>query len=250
MKKTILPALLLTAAPFAASADTLGFTIAAGMWDHKPSGPIQYSVGGTGDEIDVADDLGMESDTEGFFYAALEHPIPILPNIRVQRTALTSSGDATLTQSFTFGDTTYTASSDVSSEIVLDHTDVTLYYELLDNWVNLDLGLTGRNLDGSVEISDGVTTEKQAFSGWAPMIYADLAFDLPLTGLQVGVNGNALFYGDSEMSDYAARLSWESSIGLGVMGGYRQMTIKLDDFDDVSTDVKEKGPFAAAFFHF
>lgn len=241
--KKILPALLLAAAPLTTYADTLGFTIGAGAWDHEPSGPVSYEGG----DIDVANDLGMESDTEAFYYAVLEHPIPIIPNIRVQHTDLSSSGDGTINA--TFGG--YPYHEEVSSELVLNNTDVTLYYEVLDTMVGLDLGLTARNLDGSIELVGKTTgqTEKQTFNGWAPMVYGEASLDLPL-GFQVGVMGNVLFYGKSEMSDYLARLSWESSLGLGVMAGYRQMTVELDDFDDVSTNVKEKGPFAAAFFHF
>lgn len=249
--KKLLPACLLLALPAWASADVIGFEIGGGVWNHDPSGTIQYSDGGvTGDELDVADDLGMSDDTEGFFWAALEHPIPILPNLRIQATALTTEGSDTLNANF--GGDSY--SEPVDSKLVLDHTDFTLYWEVLDNVASLDLGITARAIDGSAEVKSQTDPNKQDkidFSGVIPMLYGDVAAALPL-GFSVGANANFLAIGDSEVSDLSARVTWESSLGLGVAAGYRVMNMTLDenDFDDFSSDVDMKGPWAAAYFHF
>lgn len=249
--KTLLPAFLLCALPVAASADVIGFEAGAGAWNHDPSGEISYTDAGiTGDEIDVADDLGLSDDSEAFYWLALEHPVPILPNIRVQGTALSTEGSGTVNARF--GGTTY--SEPVDSELVLDHTDVTFYWELLDNVVSLDLGLTARYIDGSAELASRTNPgkrDKVSFSGVIPMAYGDVEVSLPL-GFSVGASANFLAVSDSEVSDLSARLAWESDLGLGVMAGYRVLNMTLDesDFDDFSSDVDMKGPYAAAFFHF
>lgn len=249
--KMRLPAFLLCALPAAASADVIGFEVGGGSWNHEPSGEIRYSDAGiTGDALDVDDDLGLSDDSEAFYWLALEHPVPILPNIRVQGTALSAEGGGAV--SARFGGTTYNEA--VDSKLVLDHTDLTFYWELLDNVVSLDLGLTARYIDGSAEVasrSDPTKRDRVSFSGVIPMAYGDVEVNLPL-GFSVGAGANFLAVGDSEVSDLNARLVWKSGLGLGVTAGYRVLNMTLDesDFDDFSSDVDMKGPYAAAFFRF
>ncbi len=231
-----------------ASADTvLGIYAGAGVWQADLSGQAGNSL------IDV-DQLGLDDDNANFVYVALEHPIPLIPNLRLQQTQLDTSGSGELDADFKLDDVVFSGSSDVHSELQLDHTDVVLYYELLDNWVNLDLGLNVRNLDGELTVAGGGEKESVELSGWLPMLYAKAQFDLPTTGWSLAAEASGIGYSGDGLLDYTVKIAYESDLipflGLGLEAGYRSMTLDLEELDDLRTDLEVKGPYAAVTMHF
>lgn len=245
MKKTILAGGLVLAAPFAA-ADVLGVYVGAGQWQSDYSGLL----GDSDNNIDV-DELGLKDSDNNFFYIAFEHPIPILPNARIQHTDLSSRQSALITQSFTLDGETFVVGDDVATDVDLTHTDYTLYYELLDNWVNLDLGVTVRQFDGYVQAEGNLNSQYVDLDEAIPMIYGKAQFDLPLTGLYVGVQANIISYDDNDLSDMSANIGYrfiDSVLDLGIELGYRQMSLDINE--DVTADVDIKGPYAALTLHF
>lgn len=257
MKKTLITAATcLMALPTVASADTIGLFVGAGTFNPEFSGTFKNSdTSDTVGEIDLEDDLDLDDDSATFFYIAIEHPIPVLPNIRLARTDMEQEGTSTLTRDITFDGETYSANAQVDSTVDLSHTDVTLYYELLDNWVNLDLGLTVRQFDGKLEItgktSDGDTeTASEDVDYPVPMLYAKAQFDLPLTGLYASVDGNFIGYGGNTFFDATGKVGYETSIGFGVEAGLRSITLEIDDEEDVEADMEFSGMYLAAHYHF
>lgn len=246
MKKLLATTSLALLLPFTANADTVfGLKIGAGNWDHEPSGGIRYLDGGTGTSANLQNDLGLTKNGEGYSYIRLEHPIPIIPNIKVTNTSLLHAGSGTVTSDFTFGGTSYTASTATTSNIKLDHTDYTLYYELLDNVVSFDFGINIKSIDGSATInSDSVT-----FSGDIPMLYAAVELALP-AGFSIGAEASSLSIKDSEITDITAKVSWTSDYFLGVEAGIRTINMKLDNLGGVYSDIKFDGMFIGAYFKF
>lgn len=244
--KYTLPAVLLAALPSLAIADAIDFRIAAGAWYQEVSGDVQFDFG---ESLDV-DDLGFDKETKALLFASFEHPVPVLPNIAVAYTPVDFEGTGFL--SADVGGTTFNEVAD--SKLKFDQTDLTLYWKLLDNWVNLDLGLTGRYVDGEVDVVGQTTGQRErvTYSGPIPLLYGDLAFDLPLTGLSIGATGQGIQYKDSSAYDVSGRISYEFAFGLGLLAGYRYLKLDLDadDLDGVAIDADIKGPFGAAFFHF
>ena len=133
----------------------------------------------------------------------------------------------------------------------LSHTDVTLYYEILDNWVNLDLGLTGRVFDDGVSITDVNTGLKGDLDidYVIPLVYAEARFDLPLSGLSLGIQGNAISYDDDTLYDAKFNLGYTFAFGLGVEAGYRLIDFDYDD-DDETADVNFDGVYAGLYWDF
>ncbi|MDX1693681.1 MAG: TIGR04219 family outer membrane beta-barrel protein [Ketobacteraceae bacterium] len=256
MKKTfITAAACLLAAPTVASADTIGFFGGAGTFKPEFSGTFKNSdTSDTVGEIDLEDDLGLDDDTATFFYVAIEHPVPLLPNIRLARTDMEQEGSTTLEDAIEFNGKTYDA--EIESTIDLSHTDVTLYYELLDNWVNLDLGLTVRQFDGKLEItgreanSGQTETAKEDVDFPVPMLYAKAQFDLPFTGLYAAVDGNIIGYGGNSFIDATGKIGYETSLGFGVEAGLRTITLEIDDEDNLEADMDFSGMYLSAFYHF
>jgi len=227
-----------------AQADTIfGIYAGAGSWETDYSGEA-------GDPALSTDDLGMDKNNNSYFYVAIEHPVPVLPNIKLQQTNLTSRQTATITDTFSVGDVEF-ADTDVTTDFDLSHTDATLYYEILDNWLNADVGLTVRKYSGYLKAKSETENEKVDLDATLPMLYAKFQFDLPFSGFSAGVEGNYVSYSDNTLADYSAKISYmfDSALDLGVELGYRQSTMTLDE-DDVTADIELSGPYVAALFHF
>ncbi len=237
MKKKLLTALAL-ALPVTAQADIIGLTAGAYSWQQNWEGKVQSGS----DSIDLEDDFGYDDDRGNSLYVAFEHPIPLLPNIRVQNTDIEISETNTLTRTVNFEGKDYSASETVDSQTDLSHTDVTLYYELLDNWISLDLGLTGRIFDGSVEVngsSSGSADFDLDFT--LPMLFASARFDLPLTGLYALGEANAIGYSGDTITDMSVALGYEIAV-VGVELGYRSFDIDYEDDDEI-VDISVDGYF-------
>ncbi|WP_288130495.1 TIGR04219 family outer membrane beta-barrel protein [Microbulbifer sp.] len=257
MKKITL-ALCAALASASASADTiLGFDATVGAWKPAYSGMI-----GT-DNVD-AEEFGFAEDNATFIQAALEHPIPLLPNILVAHSNIESSGVANLNQNVEFGGATYLANHDIDANLTLTHTDATLYYEILDNWVNLDLGVTARLYDGSFEAANSYVTptvvdpsiirpasETIELSGVLPMVYGLARFDLPFTGWSIIAQGNGVSYDGDRHTDFTAKVRWDfvPALDFALEAGYRTMTLDVKELDDLESDLEIKGPYLGLNLH-
>lgn len=245
-----LSVLLLLSSPLA-QADNFKAEAGVSRWSYDISGTSRYQTSVSSNDIDVNDDLGYDDDNLNSFYFSFEHPVPILPNIRVSRTGIDSSANGQLSGLVTYGGTTFTLNENVSSEIQLDQTDVTMYYQLFDTVVDFDLGVNAKYIDSRSRITGAVSgTESADVSGWVPMLYAGFGADLPFTGLSVSADGSFVSYQDSEFYDYTLKASYLTPWYLGVDVGYRSIRLNLDDFDGSYADIEFDGPFAGAHFEF
>ncbi len=245
LKQSILAASLLAATTQLAQADTiLGIYAGAGVWQSDISGDVQDGT----TAIDTEDDIGLEDENNNYFYAALEHPVPLVPNIKLQHTKLSVDGDNVLNRSIDFNGSQFSFSDNVSAEADLTHTDATFYYEVLDNWVSLDLGITVRLFDGFVEIQSTNESAREDLDEPIPMLYGKVRFDLPLTGLSLDAEANGIGYSGNNLIDATLRVAYESGIGLGLEGGYRSLQLEIDE--DIEADIDLSGVFVGINFHF
>ena len=230
-----------------ASADRVGLYAGFGTWSQSYSG----GAASGGQEIDFESDLDLGRSANNVMYLALEHPIPVLPNLRLQKSDLSTDGANVLTRDFDWRGATYTAATAVSTEAKIDQTDLTMYYELLDNVFSLDLGLAARLVDGSIGIQSEVAAGTAEFKGVVPMLYGRARVDVPRTGAWVAVEMQGIGYGGHSLTDTNFHAGWESRFGLGVEAGWRMYRFTLDEIDDIaSADFRVDGPYAALNFHF
>lgn len=228
-----------------ASADTIfGIYAGAGTWQSEYSGSV-------GNPSATMDELGFDENNNSFYYIAIEHPVPLIPNIKLQHNDISSRQTGTLSSSFSLDNTTYPAGTEVSTDFDLSFTDAVLYYEILDNWLNLDLGVTVRQYSGQMQAEALNVTDEVDVDVTLPLGYARFQFDLPLTGFSAGFEGNYINYSGNTVSDYSAKVSYmfDSVLDLGIEVGYKAASIKIDE-DDIDTNIRLKGPYAAAIFHF
>ena len=263
MKKMTL-AICAVLASASASADTiLGFDATLGAWKPAYSGAIGA------DNFNV-DEFTLAEDNVTFIQAALEHPIPVIPNILVAHSKIETNGATTLNENVTFDDETFVAGSEISANMTLSHTDATLYYEILDNWVNLDLGVTARMYDGNFQAASVYDTgidacipesvipcgsiqqsENIELSGVLPMIYGVARFDLPFTGWSIIAQGNGTSYNGDSHTDLTAKIRWDfvPALDFAIEAGYRAMTLDVKELDALQSDLEIKGPYLGLNLH-
>ncbi|MEO2267940.1 TIGR04219 family outer membrane beta-barrel protein [Pseudoalteromonas sp. YIC-656] len=250
MKKYLLAAAvsLATVAPVAQADTLLGLYIGAEGWQAEPEG----SFGNNGYEQQK---FNFEDETLTSYYAALEHPIPLVPNVKIRYTEMDIKGMTTLNQTFEFQGVDFAVGSNISTQTDLSHTDYVLYYEILDNGaISIDLGLAAKQFDGDFYVADSNSAVTADVSGFVPLAYARGEVGLPFTGLSVFAEGSMFALDDSSVHDYQLGVQWEFidnlAVDVAVRAGYRSMLIELDDIDDINTDLDVSGPFAGLQVHF
>lgn len=230
-----------------AQADFLGVRVGAYQWQQKYDG----TASSDGTNVNLRSDLGFDNSRNNVYFAEFDHPLPLLPNIRIQHTDISTTETATLNRAIVIDNVNYAASSAVHTNLDLSHTDATLYYRPLDNWVKVRLGLTVRKFDHGVTV-DSLSTGQSAkidIDAILPMFYAAARFDLPLTGLYIGADTNALAYSGSHLYDSRVNVGYELPFGLGMEAGYRRFDLKYDRHGD-HADIVVDGGYAEVFYHF
>jgi outer membrane protein len=252
MKKTIIAAGIATLLSASVQADTLlGLYIGGHMWANQAEGSF-----GQGNNNQATFDFDDEN--QGSFFVALEHPIPLIPNLKIASTTLDTVGGATITGSFNFEGETYSANSVLETTFDASYVDYTFYYELFDNdLLTFDFGLTARDLDSQINVVDTNNTSLNSnlsVSGFIPLLYVNTIIGLPFTGFNVFAEANFLSYDDNSVYDYQIGVSYELvdnlAVDLNLTLGYRAVKLELDDIDDLYSDLTFDGVFVGAIVHF
>lgn len=230
-------------------ADVVGFSIGASYWAPELSGDISSSGG---EDIDLSDDLDLDDPTTSSVALVLEHPVPMLPNLRYQNIELDSDGRNQLDGNISFEGQTYTAGETVRSDFDMSHDDIVLYYEVLDNWVNLDIGVDVKRFDGEVSIAGSTNTTRSSvdIDETIPLLYLSARFDLPFSGFYLGADLSSLSLDDSSVDDLTIVIGYHSESGLGLEGGLRTFSLELDDVEDLDSDLEYDGAFVHGFYRF
>ncbi|RRS32274.1 MAG: hypothetical protein P794_01285 [Epsilonproteobacteria bacterium (ex Lamellibrachia satsuma)] len=241
-------ALLSTTVVFA---DTIGGEISLGIYSHSPSGYTSYE---TTSSVDLEDDLKWSTEQDMMFKAYIEHPLPFLPNIKLGFANLSHDGKGSVT-AFSWGDI-ININGDLDSALDMQMYDVTAYYELLDNTIEVDAGITLRYLDGTIDVT--VTpllspTEHEIvdFNTLVPMLYGKAKFNIPTTDISLQFEGNAISYEDTTFYDYEISARYTFTMGLGIEAGYKALHLDSEDLENgLSTDMDFKGPYASLVWDF
>jgi outer membrane protein len=133
----------------------------------------------------------------------------------------------------------------------MDHADFILYYEILDNIVNADVGVGATTLNGHVTT---LALSKTDIDKTVPVIYATAGAKLPFTGLSA--KGEVLYsnFNDAKITDAQAELQYNFIdnllVDVGLKAGYRILDIKLDDYEKNDLKFNFKGPYIGLDIHF
>lgn len=169
---------------------------------------------------------------------AIEHPIPLIPNAKIRYVNL-----KTQTESEVAGQPVY--------DLDIDHTDFILYYEVLDNIVDADIGFGASNINGDVKT---LGLNKTDIDKTIPVIYGSAGVKLPFTGLSAKAELLYSNVNDTKITDAQAELQYNFIdnllVDVGLKAGYRILDIKLDDYEKNDLKFNFKGPYIGLDVHF
>lgn len=230
-----------------AHADTIGVYASADYWQYDGSADVAQ----TGKS---KTEFGFDQQKQASLALSLEHPVPVLPNIRLRHTAL-QGNDTRSVGVLEFAGHTYLA-KDVNLDVDLTSTDLVLYYEVLDNLVSVDVGLAAKWVKGNVVAREttGLQRHEVSLDDVLPMAYLAAGGKLPLTGLSVKAELAGVSYQGNRLTDVQAEIQYtfmdNPAVDAGLKLGYRQMSATLEDIENTDADLDFKGPYLGLALHF
>ncbi|AXY58666.1 TIGR04219 family outer membrane beta-barrel protein [Acinetobacter sp. WCHAc010052] len=219
-----------------ANADFIGLKGDISYWNFDGHTRTEHSVPG------IATDLNRtyEMDRQGTVQlsAAFEHPVPLLPNVKLKYVNLDNES----------------RDSAFSSKTELTNTDLILYYEILDNIISADIGAGLAYLDGTTRISTAGLYTDHDISGSTPFLYAQAGAKLPFTGLSANAELIVTDINDTKMTDAQAELQYDFvksiALDIGAKVGYRIMKIEIEESKNENIEYEFKGPYIGLAAHF
>ena len=221
-----------------ASADFSRVEMGVGAWEQTPSGVISYTDALGVEAMDKSNEV---EETSAYAWMLIKHPIPILPNIRLEYASIESTGTAT----GTFEDFDIPTTS--ATTLSMTQYDVIPYYNILDNtgWITLDLGLDIKVIELDYQ-ADGVdiiggpanSTYTDSETIAIPLVYARVRVEIPGTNIGLETDGKYITYSDYTIYDIRAKVDYTLDfipvVKPAIEVGYRVQ--KFDLSDDGDTD--------------
>lgn len=254
--------LLLTSAFNSHQAHAADFAARIGVdsWSQDLGGSIDSTNTELG-TVSVEDDLGFGSESGLSYYLLLEHPLGVVPNVKLQYTELNTDESNDLQRNITYDNVTFTANQTIYSALDLNHVDVSLYWQPVQGRFDVSLGFTVRVLDGSFTIrsENNESVARQSVDEALPLPYMHVGYEFGNTGMSIDAEVKAAAFEGDKFIDSNLRLAWESNIGLGLEFGYRSITLDADDLDVtdsngnpdfIDLDIEAKGLYFGAFYEF
>lgn len=250
LSRTTLTAFVLTlgGASSIAHADTLlGIYAEADYWSASIDGEF-----GNGDSNgffkSTSGDSGIREE-HTILSAQFEHGIPFIPNVWVRANNLSYEGSQTLSSNVNVGSASFNTASPVQYAYDLSHVDAAVYYELLDNWVSIDVGLGVKNMQFEYRLQQGGEVYSFDESGTIPMLYGKAAFELPFSGWQVTTQAMALSFEDDRIEDINIELGYNFNDFFQVALGYRQMIIDIQTQAVTESEITLDGSYLSFILH-
>ena len=226
--------------------DTIGGEASIGFSYHSITGSSRYNTIGS---IDLADTLDFSSSQDIFLKAYIEHPFPLFPNVKLGYTSF-SYDASSLVSSFSWGDIR-NFTGKIDNSLSLSYTDATLYYELLDNWTEIDAGFTFRYLKGDMSIDSTFKSDAVSYTSLVPMLYGKARFNIPATDLSFQAEVNLMSLSGITAYDYELSARYSFAMGLGIEAGYKTFHLDSDNLvDGLNTDIDISGPYVSAVWDF
>jgi len=237
-----------------ANADFARVEMGGGIWDNKPSGKLAYFEKGTGASGSYVS--SEKSNSSAYAWLLVKHPIPVLPNLRVEYTTLSDEGVA----DGKFQDFRITGIA--KGKVDMTQYDAILYYNILDNlaWITLDLGLDVKFIDldfkaeGTIDtIANSSYTVNETLP--LPMAYLRARVEIPGTDIGIEADGKYVTYDGSTVSDYRVKVDYTLSfipvVQPAIEVGYRMQKFELSyDDDQTKLDLDFSGIYAGLILRF
>jgi len=227
------------------NADVLKIEGGAGVWQQKSSGDVSYTETGYNGEY-KSDENTIN---KGYVWFMIKHPVPILPNLRLEYVSVEDEGDV----SGRFKN--YAVTGVANAKLTMDQYDIVPYYNILDNigWTTVDLGLDLKVIESSYEAHGTIdtlpnTTYSDSSSVVVPLLYVRARVEFPY-GMAVEGNAKYIGYGNTHVIDTIAKFDYTMEfvpvVHPAIEVGYRYQSYKYDeDGEDTTVDLKFSGFYA------
>ena len=254
---------LLTGLVTFASADILSISAGVGLWNQKIDGYVK--VGNTKNyfnnksaESDGNPDtgnFGLNDKTNPYIWAKVIHPLPFIPNLKVQYTKYDSTGHSNYIAGNVkiFGNYAInTAVVDAATSQTINSLDLTFFYEIKPVFVDIEAGFGFDIWKGNTQIhgfSQATNTPVNVNEDWSvvlPYLYGHIE-TMQIAGFSAIANMKWAKAGDNHHYDNSIALKYTIDI-VGPVNpfikvGYRYKEAYGVDGDN-ETLIKYKGLFA------
>jgi len=239
--KKLFTGLLSTAALFSAlNADIARVEMGVGGWSQSPSGSVSYADVARGFSGTYTS-KGLDT-TNTYAWAIIKHPIPIIPNLRLEYAEVDDQGNA----KGSFKDFN-TGGVFKSASINMKQYDIIPYYNILDNtaWTTVDLGLDIKVVDASYRaqavniLNVGLGNYEDSATVAIPLVYARVRVEIPATNIGLESDVKYVTYGGSTIYDVRAKVDYTLDM-IPVMHPGLEVGYRVQKFDLSSDDDKTK----------
>jgi len=240
-----------------ASADFARVEMGAGAWMNTPSGTLSYNATTGVDGVYTSE---KKDETSGYFWMLVKHPIPVLPNIRLEYTSIEDNGLATgKFDGFTAPNT------GVPASLKMKQYDIIPYYNILDNtaWITLDLGLDIKVIDTTYKASGvqlaGTTVSTGSYEDSStvpiPLLYVRGRVEIPATNIGFEADVKYITYNKNTVSDIRIKadytLDFVPVVQPALEVGYRMQKFDLSSDDDkTKTNLDFSGVYVGLMLRF
>jgi outer membrane protein len=230
-------------------ADILKVEAGGGLWFQKTLGLIHYQEDPI--PVDMDQDFNAAQTKDYYLWAFVKHPVPMLPNMRVEYTATKQEGVSGTGLGFG-GFSTPGVTNDYT--LALDQLDVALYYNVLDNlfWLTLDVGVDGKWINSKYD----TVTDADRISQFVPMLYTRMRAQVPTSGFGAEAEIKYILYKNSSLSDIIVKCDYTFDMTVvdpAIEVGYRYESVDFDGDDfssSITSDAKLSGLFVGVALRF
>ncbi|HNY50396.1 MAG TPA: hypothetical protein PLV50_00545 [Smithella sp.] len=232
---------------YAPSVYALGLGAQARVWIPTFGGELRVDDGSIeGTEMDLQDDLGIDNE----FFPGVEAAFSIGDHeITVSYSLIDLSGSKHISDEIVFNGEAYPAGTNVDSELTTSMIDFEYQYKFL-NLENIlagfSLGLIARvkYFDGEFTLSSSAVESQEDIQVPIPMLGLGAKIGILADILEARAKVVGIGYDSSYSYDAMADVSVTPFPFLNIYGGYRIMSLKIDDVEDIYTKMDFYGPYA------
>ncbi len=265
--RTIIGALIITST---LNADLARVEMGTGVWNQTPTGSLKGSADSIFTNIEGTYTTDETSSQEFYFWMLLKHPIPLIPNLRMEYVSIEDIGviDGTVNGiDMSLLPTTPT-------NIKMKQFDIIPYYNILDNtfWTTVDVGLDIKVIQADVDVKavENPTTisaldiltnvTNEIFPGYStsetvpiPLAYIRGRVEIPFTGVGIESDVKYLSFDGSTIYDIRAKVDYTFDITPiiqpAIEVGYRTQKYDIHT-DDTNGCIEYSGLYAGLILRF
>jgi len=248
--KTVATATLLATA---AQADFTRVEVGGGVWQQTPKGYATRTDSDGALKLDGTYTSDENKATDNYVWAFVKHPIPIIPNLRLEYASITDKGQ-------TVGKvdgTVIPGNQKAPTTIDAKQFDIIPYYNILDNtfWTTIDLGIDAKIVKSDVNVGavSGFNGYSSSDTTVVPLIYLRGRVEIPATNIGLEANVKAITDGTNTVYDAGAKVDYTLDfipvVQPALEVGYRVEKIKVDD-GSTQVDLKYAGMYAGLMLRF